>query len=205
MKHLLNNLSQEEKNSIREQHEGGRSIDTSKFKKLLESTLGNVKPLISEQGDASEPIAAGGGGSEEPKRTKVGGYGVDLTTAKNAPAYQTKYKTSAPTKVDEENIQFTKKLYDGGKFLGVLNYKYNCAKQESVLLPWGVGNKPISGEYEKYWTEKGRLKRGDDQYEVGKMLSAFCALALPDGPYYKDNKLHYTCKDGSGAISTTPC
>ena len=49
MKHLLNNLSQEEKNSIREQHEGGRSIDTSKFKKLVESTLGDVKPLINEQ------------------------------------------------------------------------------------------------------------------------------------------------------------
>lgn len=49
MKHILNNLSNEEKNRIREQHEGGMSLDTSKFKKLLESTLGDVKPLIMEE------------------------------------------------------------------------------------------------------------------------------------------------------------
>ena len=50
MKHLLNTLSTEEKNSIREQHKGGISLDTSKFKKLTESKLGNSKPLVSEQG-----------------------------------------------------------------------------------------------------------------------------------------------------------
>jgi hypothetical protein len=48
MKHLLNGMTEWEKNSIREQHEGGMSIDTSKFKKLMESKLGNVKPLITE-------------------------------------------------------------------------------------------------------------------------------------------------------------
>lgn len=49
MKHLLNNLSNEEKNRIREQYEGGMSVDNSRFKKLMESKLGNVKPLIMEQ------------------------------------------------------------------------------------------------------------------------------------------------------------
>jgi hypothetical protein len=48
MKHLLNNLSEEEKNSIREQHTDRIKIDTSKFKSLMESKLGDVK-LISEQ------------------------------------------------------------------------------------------------------------------------------------------------------------
>jgi hypothetical protein len=48
MKHLLNNLSEEEKNSIREQHTDRIKIDTSKFKSLMESKLGDVKP-ISEQ------------------------------------------------------------------------------------------------------------------------------------------------------------
>lgn len=43
MKHLLNDLSIEEKNRIREQHEGGMTIDTSKFKQLTESKLGEVK------------------------------------------------------------------------------------------------------------------------------------------------------------------
>ena len=50
MKHLLNDLSNEEKNRIREQHEGGIKIDTSKFKKLIENKLGSSKPLVSEQG-----------------------------------------------------------------------------------------------------------------------------------------------------------
>lgn len=50
MKHLLNNLSTEEKNSILEQHEGGIKIKSNKFKYLVESKLGNVKPLIMEQG-----------------------------------------------------------------------------------------------------------------------------------------------------------
>jgi hypothetical protein len=48
MKHLLNNLSEDEKNRIREQHEGGMKVNTKKFKSLLESKLGNAKPLISE-------------------------------------------------------------------------------------------------------------------------------------------------------------
>jgi hypothetical protein len=49
MKHLLNNLSEEEKNSIREQHEGGMKVNTDRFKALMESELGNVKPLINEE------------------------------------------------------------------------------------------------------------------------------------------------------------
>ena len=53
MKHLLNNMSEAEKRAIREQHEGGMKVDISRFKSLLESTMGNVKPLISEQDDVT--------------------------------------------------------------------------------------------------------------------------------------------------------
>lgn len=49
MKHVLNNMSESEKNAIREQHQGGMRIDTSRFRTLLESTVGNVKPLIMEE------------------------------------------------------------------------------------------------------------------------------------------------------------
>lgn len=55
MKHLLNDLSFEEKNRIREQHEGGMKIDTSNFKRLIETKLGNVKPLINEDMKTSKP------------------------------------------------------------------------------------------------------------------------------------------------------
>jgi len=51
MRHLLNDIPEWERNSIREQHKGGTTIDTSRFKKLMESKLGNVKPLINETDD----------------------------------------------------------------------------------------------------------------------------------------------------------
>jgi len=49
MKHILNNLSEQEKNAIREQHTGGMNVVTENFHRLLGSKLGDVKPLVSEQ------------------------------------------------------------------------------------------------------------------------------------------------------------
>jgi len=48
MKHLLNNLSTEEKNSILEQHKGGMNLMIENFNKLVSTKLGNVKPLVNE-------------------------------------------------------------------------------------------------------------------------------------------------------------
>ena len=55
MKHILNNLSEEEKNSIREQHTGGMKVMTENFSKLLNSKLGDSKPLVSEQSMTPQP------------------------------------------------------------------------------------------------------------------------------------------------------
>ena len=49
MKHLLNNLSEEEKNRIREQHEGGMNLAIDNFKKLVETKSGDAKPYLNEQ------------------------------------------------------------------------------------------------------------------------------------------------------------
>jgi hypothetical protein len=49
MKHLLNNLSDEEKNNIRNQHTGGMKVMTESFSRLLNSKLGDSKPLVNEQ------------------------------------------------------------------------------------------------------------------------------------------------------------
>ncbi len=48
MKHLLNDISQEDKNSILEQHVGGIRIDSDNFSKLLNKKRGNVNTFISE-------------------------------------------------------------------------------------------------------------------------------------------------------------
>lgn len=49
MKHLLNDMTEKEKNSIREQHTGGMKVMTESFSKLVNSKLGDSKPLVSEQ------------------------------------------------------------------------------------------------------------------------------------------------------------
>jgi|TARA_R110000868_G_scaffold133268_1_gene344780 hypothetical protein len=54
MKHLLNNLSDEEKNNIRNQHTGGMKVMTESFSRLLNSKLGDSKPLVTEDKDEDE-------------------------------------------------------------------------------------------------------------------------------------------------------
>ena len=49
MKHLLNDLTEEEKNSIREQHTGGMNVVTENFSKLINAKSGDVKPLVNER------------------------------------------------------------------------------------------------------------------------------------------------------------
>ena len=48
MKHLLNNLSEEEKNSIRSKHTGGMKLTNENFSRLVNSKLGDSKPLLKE-------------------------------------------------------------------------------------------------------------------------------------------------------------
>ena len=51
MKHILNDLTDQEKNAIREQHTGGMKVITKDFSKLTNSKLGDSKPLVSEMDD----------------------------------------------------------------------------------------------------------------------------------------------------------
>ena len=48
MKHLLNNISQEEKNSILEQHQGGMEVITENFQKMVSKKLGDVPTFLNE-------------------------------------------------------------------------------------------------------------------------------------------------------------
>ena len=49
MKHLLNDMTEAEKNKIREQHTGGMKVMTEKFSKLVETKLGDVKQIVTEE------------------------------------------------------------------------------------------------------------------------------------------------------------
>lgn len=48
MKHILNEMNDEERNSIRSQYTGTLSVQTGKFKQLVENKLGNAKPLVEQ-------------------------------------------------------------------------------------------------------------------------------------------------------------
>ena len=54
MKHLLNDLSNEDKKSIREQHTGGMKVMTENFRKLLNSKHGDAKPLIEQNSENTQ-------------------------------------------------------------------------------------------------------------------------------------------------------
>ena len=77
MKHLLNNISQEDKNRILEQHRGGKSIDTTRFKVLLESTMGNVKPLIIKENESEVGLNKEGKCMNTKKSAQTVGNGSD--------------------------------------------------------------------------------------------------------------------------------
>jgi len=64
MKHLLNNLSQEEKDSILEQHKGGMKIFNENFQKMVNKKLGHVD--LFEQGER-----VGGEGEEFRKKNGI--------------------------------------------------------------------------------------------------------------------------------------
>jgi hypothetical protein len=54
MKQLLNDMSFEERQKIREQHTGGMNVTSNNFRRLVNGKLGNSKPLISEQGNPEQ-------------------------------------------------------------------------------------------------------------------------------------------------------
>jgi hypothetical protein len=72
MKHLLNDMSFEERQNIREQHTGGMKVMSDSFRRLVNGKLGDSKPLVSEQvttDTTTVPVTtdtttvAGGGGA----------------------------------------------------------------------------------------------------------------------------------------------
>ena len=68
MKHILNDLTEQEKKAIREQHTGGMKVMTENFSKLLNSKLGDSKPLVAEQ--IQDRIPSGPSPSAKPKVVK---------------------------------------------------------------------------------------------------------------------------------------
>ena len=119
MKHLLNNMSEEEKNAIREQHTGGKTINTEKFSKLLESKLGDARPL-------TEQMVPPTGSTKNQKQTGLGDITGDLK-GKTVNFY-----------LDKENKQylFTLKIVNINKEEEFITIKFDASAVKSASSPF---------------------------------------------------------------------
>lgn len=88
MKHIFNNLSEEEKSRILEQHAGGKEFIIENFNNLVENKLGNVKPLVNEDN-------LGGGGQRGGGSGKGTGYEKEIMT----------YDTTTPITLSKNNFK----------------------------------------------------------------------------------------------------
>jgi len=126
MKHILNNLTEEEKKSIREQHTGGIKIVNENFSKLINATLGDSKPLVEQQATPTS--------TTEPQKsivTKVASEGIKNVTSEmiSSPPFDGMYS----------GYQF------GGVFNGT-NYQWNCNGVEGMSGVRGMVDGQITSE-----------------------------------------------------------
>ena len=119
MKHLLNNMSEEEKNAIREQHTGGIKLNTEKFSKLLESKLGDARPL-------TEQLVPPTSSTKNQKQTGLGDVTGDLK-GKTVNFY-----------IDKENKQylFTLKIVNINKEEEFITIKFDASAVKSASSPF---------------------------------------------------------------------
>jgi hypothetical protein len=108
MKHLLNNISEEEKNNIREQHTGGMKIAIDNFRRLVETKQGDVKPYMIKEVDAVEPVVSDIG------RPTMLGFGFD--------------EGSSTIKPNERNKAIDKLANNLRDSLGVIQQYHNDPK-----------------------------------------------------------------------------
>lgn len=108
-----------------------------RFHALMETTMGDVRPLISEQG-TTQPIAAGGGG-EATKTVKINGVDVptyDDSTGKNATYPKLLHQAYNNSKIGSETIKQISNKGDGVFLVYVSDAKLNDY-ENSIKDPLG--------------------------------------------------------------------
>ena len=144
MKHLLNNLSEEEKQSILEQHNGGMKVFSENFKRLVGHKSGTI---LNEQPTSSTPNT-GGGGTVSQKPT-IGGREI-LTLGENGKGQNVQIFIRNTNKPAGQNYRgdlydtfYIKTIETQGPYLGItydipssgkvgLKSKYSC-EQDAIL------------------------------------------------------------------------
>ena len=160
MKHILNNLSNEEKNSIREQHTGGMKVMTENFSRLMNAKLGDAKPLVNEQSvfPAFDLLTG-----EPRKPTPQRSYGLDLTPQflELMKKVYLEYKPLGreglkKNNKKDNNVLKIQKYFNGTGSLGK-NKKYDSLKENGIFdedTHWQVNN--TLSTMEKEWWSKNK-------------------------------------------------
>jgi hypothetical protein len=138
MKHLLNNISEEEKNRIREQHTGGMRIATDKFKMLVETKQGDVKLYLNEQ-----PLE-----KNKPKPEDLIGKTVNFYEDKENQNKIIVLQQAKITGVDENetNNVFTVTPKSMGK---PFELRYNCERKDFTVFSSGAPSEAPKKLYNK--------------------------------------------------------
>ena len=124
MKHLLNNISDEEKNKIREQHTGGIKISTNQFKKLTETRQGVINPLLKEQdGNVVPPNQVDKTGNPQTQETKTIINKVATEGIKNV----------TPQMVSSPQFEGSYSGYQFGGIFNNVNYQWNCNGVDGMM------------------------------------------------------------------------
>jgi outer membrane protein OmpA-like peptidoglycan-associated protein len=148
MKHIFNNLSEEEKSRILEQHTGGKEFNIENFNKLVENKLGNVKPLVNEQGNLGGTGQRGGGSG------KGTGYEKEIMT----------YDTTNPITLSKDSFK------TGSDQIDASSSEYQTLKQKLSNLPKSdtkldvkvVGGASSVGTKQGYRNDKLAERRADN-------------------------------------------
>jgi hypothetical protein len=149
MKHLLNNLTQEEKNNILEQHDGGMKVMTENFRKLMGAKHGNVKPLV-EQGNTQLSLSQG-------LKSTINGASKDLNGVKTICDFckrsNVKQQSNTPqliTKVNQllSGIENPANLLGGGsvtKVAELIRTQVKTPEQACALIKFYQNQKSLVG------------------------------------------------------------
>lgn len=124
MKHLLNDLSEEERNNIREQHAGGMKVSNARFNTLLETKSGDVKPFISEQSGSMKLSSS-----------------PDYAIAKQYFTVQYGKDNESPTYVGSDYIIWNETPI--GNFDNAARYNLTVVKLKTVTMKGGQAVLPI--------------------------------------------------------------
>lgn len=136
MKNLLNDMSFEERQKIREQHTGGMKVTSNRFTKLVNGKLGHINPLLNEQAD-----------NDDFSQTPI--YTITEKSLINSQIPSSVIQASAPQTMvvngrGSFKIQGTNDLYgyDFSSILSTINGEYYFVSESSEYL-----NKNYAGKY----------------------------------------------------------